>query len=139
MKLKRTFTNHNSHGQHQLALDPTRPRTVAVDDRPRRGYSVQIHGGMVSKSPHDGSLHVNPSSHENDSNPQSPLKAGPPLGKRLTPVQPHPGMRSRTSDAHLGDNLAQESKAMLGLAHMDSCDRFAFQNTGRIPDQTEEN
>jgi hypothetical protein len=63
-----------------------------------KGYDVHIHDGMRSVNRNTGTHEWGGVGASFDANPANPLNSGPARGKRLTPVQPVPGQRSRAND-----------------------------------------
>ncbi len=66
------------------------------------GPAPEVHSGMNAKSRKDGTHFAGLSGQDlskYDADPGNGPLAGPPRGKRLTPVQPVPGQRSRINDA----------------------------------------
>ena len=92
---------------------------LGVAPKPKRAFteSPEIHSGMNAKSRRTGT-HFGGLSGQDlsrfDANGPDPL-SGPPRGKRLTPVQPVPGQRSRVNDALASaEPGAAHRAAMLG-------------------------
>lgn len=70
--------------------------TLGKPGKPK-GYAVPPHNGMHTRS-RDGGVHLGGDALSRaTADPSNPL-GGAPRGKVLTPVQPVPGQRSRTSD-----------------------------------------
>jgi len=85
---------------------------------PKRAFTTapEIHGGMNAKSRADGTHFTGLSGQDlsrYDSNPGDDPLAGPPCGKRLTPVRPSPGMRSRVNDVLASDTPGAAHKAAM--------------------------
>lgn len=87
---------------------------------PKRAFTEapEIHSGMNAKS-RDGKTHFSGLSGQDlscyDGDGPDPL-SGAPRGKRLTPVQPVPGMRSRTNENQPLVPLADQAKAIMDEA-----------------------
>jgi hypothetical protein len=77
------------------------PGNLARNGAPKNHHDVPVHGGMTARQTAlKGMGHANATAP--DANPASPVSKEP-QGKRLTPVQPVPGQRSRTTDTlHAG-------------------------------------
>jgi hypothetical protein len=98
-------------------------KPVCLGKAPKpKGYPIFVH----SATPGRGGAY--------DSNPGNPLNAGPPIGKRLTPPMPSPGMRSRTNEDTLKASLADMGKLILDEAGDNSAldDRRAL-GIGTLP------
>jgi hypothetical protein len=95
-------------------------------------HPVSVHSGMTTTS-RDGGLHQSGHLASCDSNPANPLNAGPPRGKRLTPVMASPGMKSQSAFA--GVSLADLSKHIFDTAKGDAGDRAAL-GIGSLPEST---
>ena len=104
-----------------------------------KGYTVHPHDGMRSTNPHTGKSEWGGHGASYDANPANPLKAGPPRGKVLSPVQPSPTMRSRTNEDQLKPSVADELARILNEANsargMDYSDRVRFRT---LPETVEE-
>jgi len=107
---------------------------LARDGASKRLTPVSVHNGMHTRS-RDGGLVQSGTAASFDSNPANPLNAGPPRGKRLTPVMATPGMRSQSS--FKGASLADLSRRIFDTAHGDSGDRAAL-GIGALPGSTTE-
>ena len=91
---------------------------------PKKAFTTapEIHSGMNAKSRKDGTHFAALSGQDlsrYDADPGDDPLAGPPRGKRLTPVQPVPGQRSRVNDA-----LASAEPGAAHKAAMASKDQF---------------
>jgi hypothetical protein len=92
-------------------------KPVCIGKAPKpKGYAIYLHSGTPGQN--------------YDSNPANPLNSGPPIGKRLAPVMPSTGMRSRTNEGTLKPSLADESTRILndasGARGSDFHDRTRF-------------
>lgn len=120
----------NEHGE--------RPHCLGKPPKPK-GYPIQIHSGMRSTNPNTGTSEWGGYGASYDSNPGNPLNSGPPRGKVLSPVQPSPGMRSRTNEDQFRETLADLGKLVLDEASKargsDRGDRARF---GTLPETAEE-
>lgn len=99
---------------------------------PKRLTPVAVHNGQTTRS-RDGGLHLGGHAASYDANPANPLNAGPPRGKRLSPVQASPGMKSRSAFA--GVSLADLSRHVFDTAQGDAGDRAAL-GIGSLPSST---
>jgi hypothetical protein len=106
--------------------------SIARNGAPKKLTPVSLHNGFVTRS-RDGGLHTGGDAASYNANPENPLNAGPPRGKRLTPVMASPGMRSRSAFA--GVSLADLSRHIFDTAHGDAGDRAAL-GIGTLPTAT---
>jgi len=118
--------NHTPAPSHVLDAAAHGAKPVCLGKAPKpKGYPIFIHSGTPGLA--------------YDSNPANPLNAGPPVGKRLTPPMPSPGMRSRTNEDIVKPSLADESARILNEASnakgSDFHDRARF---GALPTKVNE-
>lgn len=114
--------------------------TATLGKAPKpKGYPIVIHDGMRSTNRNTGTSEWGGHGASYDANPANPLNAGPPQGKRLTPVQPSPGMVRQTNSDKVQPSLADESTRVLNEAGAargsDQFDRARF---GTLPDTVNE-
>jgi hypothetical protein len=88
---------------------------------PKRAFTEvpELHSGMMGKSRTDGTHFAGVGGQDlsrYDANPGNDPLAGAPRGKRLSPVQSVPGMRSQTNEDKPLVPLADIAKAILGEA-----------------------
>jgi len=122
----RYITHHTPAPARELEAEQHGAKPVCLGKAPKpKGYPILIHGGTPGLA--------------YDSNPANPLNAGPPIGKRLTPPMPSPGMRSRTNEGTLKPSLAADSARILNEASnakgSDAHDRARF---GSLPNKVNE-
>jgi len=109
--------------------------SIARAGAPKKLTPVSVHNGQTTRS-RDGGLYLGGDAAGYNSNPANPLNAGPPRGKRLTPVMASPGMKSQS--AFKGASLADLSRRIFDTAHADSGDRATL-GIGSLPSSTTEN
>ena len=111
-----SFVSHHSHNNAVVrGREPT--GNIALDGSPKRTTDVMVHPGMMTKSPVTGKLHTHAFDRDYfNFDAGSPLKAGPPAGKRLPPVAISPTMRSRTSPRLSNDQHFALGKIVLDNA-----------------------
>jgi hypothetical protein len=107
----------------------TKPHCLGKAPKPK-GYPIQIHDGMRSTNARTGTSEWGGHGASYDSNPANPLNAGPPRGKRLTPVMASPGMKDQSATPFADDvSRAATAKAILDEAG-DAADRATRQALG---------
>lgn len=101
--MKQTPIHHTPGLARELEAAEHGAKPVCLGKAPKpKGYPIHIHSGTPGQN--------------YDSNPANPLNSGPPRGKVLTPVQPSPGMRSRTNEGAVKPSLAEDSACILNEA-----------------------
>jgi hypothetical protein len=118
---------HDVHHTPTLARNQEAQQytTATLGKAPKaKGYSVPVHNQMHTRSRATGALHLGGDALSRvDANPSNPL-GGAPRGKSLTPVQPVPGQRSRTSDTlHSGAPGENHAKGKPNVAAMQDLGR----------------
>jgi hypothetical protein len=123
---------------HDGMKDQTRTN-IARDGKAKALHPVSVHNAMATRSRDSGQSHLGGDALSRaDANPGTNPLGGAPRGKRLTPPQPSPGMRSRTSNANmatmqdLGRAILAEAFAVAGPDHP------ANMGVGALPDSTSE-
>jgi hypothetical protein len=117
MSIPKMPIHHTPGAARELEAAEHGAKPVCLGKVPKsKGYPIQIHSGTPGQN--------------YDSNPANPLNSGPPISKRLTPVMPTPGMRSRTNENTVKPSLADESTRILndasGARGSDFHDRTRF-------------